>query len=191
MRIIRTVRNRVEVVIAVLGDRPLADLAGALRGIRGARIGVSPVVDGLAQLSRALRLAEIAALTCTKDGEVACLDARLSAGLLVSAPDVARELAGTVLRPVLGLHAVERDLLLTTLAAWLECDGSTRHAAARLYCHRNTVANRLRRLEHLAQRSLARPRDLVELTLALDALQLGRPYCARARLTSDGAAAQA
>jgi hypothetical protein len=61
---------------------------------------------------------------------VACLDARLPAGLLVSAPDVARELAGTVLRPVLGLHAVERDLLLTTLAAWLECDGSARRGGA-------------------------------------------------------------
>ena len=81
--------------------------------------------------------------------------------------------------PVLGLHAVERDLLLTTLAAWLECDGSARRAAVQLYCHRNTVVNRLRRLEQLAQRSLARPRDLVELTLALDALQLGRPDCAR------------
>jgi DNA-binding PucR family transcriptional regulator len=86
-----------------------------------------------------------------------------------------------VLSPVLGLHAVERDLLLTTLAAWLECDGSARRAAVRLYCHRNAVVNRLHRLEQLAQRSLARPRDLVELTLALDALQLCRPHCARTR----------
>ncbi|MEK8145669.1 helix-turn-helix domain-containing protein [Streptomyces sp. M10(2022)] len=45
-------------------------------------------------------------------------------------------------------------------------------AAARLFCHRNTVFNRLRRLEQLTSRSLSRPRDLVEMMLALDAYRL-------------------
>ncbi|RZM96173.1 helix-turn-helix domain-containing protein, partial [Streptomyces alfalfae] len=45
-------------------------------------------------------------------------------------------------------------------------------AAARLYCHRNTVFNRLRRLEQLTSRSLTRPRDLVEVALALEAHRL-------------------
>jgi DNA-binding PucR family transcriptional regulator len=45
-------------------------------------------------------------------------------------------------------------------------------AAGQLYCHRNTVFNRIRRIEQLTGRSLARPLDIVELTLALDAVRL-------------------
>lgn len=57
-------------------------------------------------------------------------------------------------------------LLLTTLGTWLACQGSTTFAAQRLYCHRNTVSNRLRRVEQLTGRSLSDPRQLVELALA-------------------------
>lgn len=38
-------------------------------------------------------------------------------------------------------------------------------------CHRNTVLNRLRRLELLTGRRLAHPRELVDLTLAVDTLR--------------------
>jgi DNA-binding PucR family transcriptional regulator len=59
-------------------------------------------------------------------------------------------------------------MLLDTLEAWLDAGGSAQGAATSLYCHRNTVLNRLRRLERLTQRSLAVPQDLVDLTLALE-----------------------
>jgi hypothetical protein len=172
MRLLRTVRNGADVVVACLGDGTLDDVAEVLAGQPVARIGISPVVNGLGQLGRATRLAETALLTCTKDGEVARLDARLPAGLLVSRPDLARELAALVLRPVLELAPTECDVLLGTLATWIDCEGSGQRAATQLYCHRNTVLNRLRRLEELTGRRLARPRDLVEIALALDALHL-------------------
>ncbi len=63
-------------------------------------------------------------------------------------------------------------MLLDTLATWLACDGSAQRLSRRLYCHRNTVLNRLRRYEQLTGRSLSRPADLVEITLALTARRL-------------------
>ncbi|GAB2984840.1 hypothetical protein GCM10023080_058130 [Streptomyces pseudoechinosporeus] len=64
--------------------------------------------------------------------------------------------------------------VLVCLAVWLECDGSAQRASERLYCHRNTVLNRLRRYEQLTGRSLARPTDLVDVSLALSARRLLR-----------------
>ncbi|WP_262402236.1 PucR family transcriptional regulator [Actinomadura sp. CNU-125] len=63
-------------------------------------------------------------------------------------------------------------MLLSTLDTWLNCGGSAARAAERLFCHRNTVLNRLRKIEQLTRRRLARPSDLVELVLALSAVRL-------------------
>jgi len=91
---------------------------------------------------------------------------------VVAQPEVASLLVSDVLGGLLELDPADRAVLLETLDAWLECEGSAGRAAGRLYCHRNTVFNRLRRLEQLTSRSLARPRDLIEMTLALDAYRL-------------------
>jgi DNA-binding PucR family transcriptional regulator len=63
-------------------------------------------------------------------------------------------------------------MLLDTFAAWLAEGGSTHRAATTLFCHRNTVINRIRRFERLTKRSLAVPADLLELVLALEAFQM-------------------
>jgi DNA-binding PucR family transcriptional regulator len=65
--------------------------------------------------------------------------------------------------------AEECQLLLATLNAWFECDGNSADAAARLYCHRNTVSNRLRRVEELTGHSLSSPRSTALLYVALRA----------------------
>ncbi|NEB79251.1 PucR family transcriptional regulator, partial [Streptomyces sp. SID14478] len=100
------------------------------------------------------------------------LDEELPAALVAAAPVLGALLAERVLGPLLALPPTDRELLLDTLEAWLDRDGSAQRAAARLYCHRNTVLNRLRRCEQLTGRSLARPADLVELGLALSAYRL-------------------
>ncbi|MEW1614857.1 MULTISPECIES: helix-turn-helix domain-containing protein [unclassified Streptomyces] len=149
--------------------RPVARLveAGAGPG------GVSPVVGGLAELGSARRLAGAALLTCEPGtGEIVPLDERLSAALVASRPELSARLLAEVFGPLLVLAPAERALLVGTLEAWLECVGSVGRAAARLRCHRNTVFNRLRRLERLTSRSLTHPRELVETVLALDALRL-------------------
>lgn len=103
------------------------------------------------------------------------LEERLPAALVVSQPELSDRLLTGVFGPLLALDPADRALLVGTLEAWLECGGSAGRAAGRLYCHRNTVLNRLRRLERLTSRSLSRPRELTEMTLALDAFTLTVP----------------
>ncbi|MFB7263503.1 helix-turn-helix domain-containing protein, partial [Streptomyces nojiriensis] len=100
----------------------------------------------------------------------ALLDERLPAALVAAQAELAGRLRQVVLGPVLALPAADRRTLLTTLGTWLACRGSTTDAAQRLYCHRNTVSNRLRRLEQLTGRSLSDPRQVVELALAHSAV---------------------
>ncbi|MFE1317278.1 PucR family transcriptional regulator [Kitasatospora phosalacinea] len=173
VRLLRTPRKHGEVVIAFLGGARLDVLTAAFTAAGLGQVGISPVVDRLAAVGRGHELAALALRTCTRDQEVASLDARLPAGLVVGRPDLAGVLLDGVLGAVLALDPGDREPLLATLAAWIECGGSARSAGARLYCHRNTVLNRLRRLEQITGRCLDRPQDLVELVLALEAFRTG------------------
>ncbi|WP_299538218.1 helix-turn-helix domain-containing protein [uncultured Streptomyces sp.] len=162
-----------ETGVVALGDRSLDELTALLRAGGTGPGGVGPVAEGLSGLAPARRLAEVALLTCAPGtAEIARLDERLPAALMVCQPELSARLVEEVFGPVLALSPAERTLLLMTLEAWIDCGGSAGLAAAQLYCHRNTVLNRLRRLERLTSRALSRPRELMELTLALDALRL-------------------
>ncbi|MFE6698311.1 PucR family transcriptional regulator [Streptomyces sp. NPDC057718] len=162
-----------EVAVVLLGPAGPARAAERLRELGAGPGGVSPVVASPAELGAARRLAGTALLTCEPGSrEIVRLDERLPAALLVSRPELSTRLLAEVFGPLLTLVPAERSLLVGTLEAWLECGGSVGRAAARLGCHRNTVFNRLRRLERLTARSLSRPRELVDLVLALDVLRL-------------------
>lgn len=153
-------------------DRELAALASELTAPAGVRVGIGSAVTGLAALGEARRLAETALRACPRDGGVVLLDEHLPAALVVSSSRLGAALAERVLGPLDRLAPADRDLLVDTLRTWLEADGSAQRAATRLYCHRNTVLNRLRRFEQLTGRSLARPADVVEISLALAARRL-------------------
>jgi DNA-binding PucR family transcriptional regulator len=71
-----------------------------------------------------------------------------------------------------GLPAEEGDMLLHTLTTWFTTGGNVNESGALLFCHRNTVRNRLRRIEDLTGRSLADPRGIAELYLAAKAISL-------------------
>ncbi|GGX72474.1 PucR family transcriptional regulator [Streptomyces minutiscleroticus] len=163
-----------EVGVVALGpDQGLDGVAALLDGWCAGPGGISPVVRGLAELGLARRLAELALRTCPPDAaKVVRLDQRMPTALVVSQPELADRLVTEVFGALLELEPADRAVLLETLEVWLTCEGSAGRAAGRLYCHRNTVFNRLRRLEQLTARSLARPRDLTEMTLALDAYRL-------------------
>jgi DNA-binding PucR family transcriptional regulator len=62
----------------------------------------------------------------------------------------------------------EREMLVETFRVWQNSDASMRGAAEVLICHPNTVRHRLRRIEKRTGRSLSRPRDVVELSLAFE-----------------------
>ncbi|MFD5628724.1 helix-turn-helix domain-containing protein [Streptomyces sp. NPDC127072] len=160
-------------VVALDAGQGLDEVARLLDGRCQGPGGISPVVAGLAELGRARRLAELALRTCPPDArDVVRLDQRMPTALVVSQPELAGRLVADVFGALLELEPGDRAVLLETLDVWLACEGSAGRAAGRLYCHRNTVFNRLRRLEQLTSRSLARPRDLIEMTLALDAYRL-------------------
>lgn len=157
---------------AVDEDVELASLAAGLAAPPGVRVGISSVVDGLAAVGDARRLAETALRACPAGGGVVLLDEQLPAALVVSSPGLGSALAARVLGPLDRLDPADRDVIIETLTAWLDSDGSAQRAGTRLYCHRNTVLNRLRRFEQLTGRCLTRPSDAVEVSLALTARRL-------------------
>ncbi|WP_218034554.1 PucR family transcriptional regulator [Acrocarpospora corrugata] len=173
MRLLWRMRTGHEVAVVALGEGTLDGLASALSVTVSGVAGISPVVDGLVELGEAHRLAELAMRTCVDAGpEVARLDQRLPAVLVICQPEISGYLVNGVLGQLLALDPADRDVLLTTLETWLRCEGSAAQAAGQLYCHRNTIINRIRRIENLTGRSLSRPRDIVDLALALDAVRL-------------------
>ncbi|GAA2954735.1 MULTISPECIES: helix-turn-helix domain-containing protein [Streptomycetaceae] len=154
------------------GQDELASVAAELTAPPGTRIGISSVVDGLASVGDARRLAGTALRACPASGGTVLLDEHLPAALVVSSPGLGTALADRVLGPLDRLDPADRDVIIETLTAWLDSDGSAQRAGARLYCHRNTVLNRLRRFEQLTGRCLTRPSDAVEVSLALAARRL-------------------
>lgn len=162
-----------EVGLVGLGRGGLEEVRAGLLVVPGIRAGIAPAVEGLAEVDMAHRFAETA-LRALPPGRSAVVDLEsvLPGALLVTAPDLAGRLVRRALGGVLDLEGDERQVLLSTLTTWLDTGGSAGQTAARLYCHRNTVLNRLRRLEALTGRSLDRVDDLVEWSLALLALDL-------------------
>ncbi|WP_327387161.1 helix-turn-helix domain-containing protein [Streptomyces sp. NBC_01207] len=166
-RVLWRIRADGEIGLVELGHHPLESVRELLAPL-GVRAGVGPVVAAPADVARAHRLAALALRTSpeSEGPRTALLDERLPAALVAAEAELAGRLRQVVLGPVLALPAQDRRTLLTTLGTWLACQGSTTDAAQRLYCHRNTVSNRLRRLEQLTGRSLSDPRQVVELALA-------------------------
>ncbi|MEV8610953.1 helix-turn-helix domain-containing protein [Amycolatopsis sp. NPDC051373] len=152
-----------------------AELMKALPAVRGS-VGVSLVVDGLAEVHTAYRQA-VLALRTVPHGEpaVVCLAERLPEALLLSSPELTGSLMQQWLRGLLDLPDEERRILLQTLASWVETGGSATRAAQDLHCHRNTVLNRVRRIEALTGRCLPGGEIPIELALVVRALPLLPP----------------
>nr|WP_246319640.1 helix-turn-helix domain-containing protein [Nocardioides kongjuensis] len=66
----------------------------------------------------------------------------------------------------------DRAVVFATARAWLAAGGSTSTAARELHVHRNTVRYRIRRLEEITGRDLARPVDAAELYVALECVRI-------------------
>jgi purine catabolism regulator len=88
------------------------------------------------------------------------------------APEHAEEIADHVLGPLLRYDKAHRTELVRTLAALLTNDRSPTRTATDLFIHRQTLVYRMRRIEQLTGRSLSSTKDVVELWLALRALEV-------------------
>ena len=167
--------NREERLVGLVAPRTVSSalIAEYLAASGRHRIGLSPPTDELAQVPVAYRHAELALQSIPPGrAEVASLDDRLEDALLLASPELARRLARNVLGPLLDLHEQERLILVRTLRAHVDFGGSLAEVATRLSCHRNTVTNRLRRIQDLTGMSPSDSRQLTRLALALQASDL-------------------
>lgn len=132
------------------------------------RMGVAASPDGIAGFPTAFQLATRAAETLARgECRVVSVTERLPEVLVAGSPQVAPLLLAETLGPLLAQPEGQAAVLMETLAALLRHDGSPTHAAAELFCHRNTVIYRQRQIEQLTGRTLADPRDKMLLALAL------------------------
>jgi hypothetical protein len=169
-------RSGAQVGIVALGAMGGCEVMTWLRAMASGPVGVSPVVEGAAAAGSAYRLAETAARTLPADStRVVTIDERLPEALLSNSPEIRSRLVGQSLGGLLDLPDDEREVLLDTLAAFLASDGSPTRAADELYCHRNTVMHRLRRIESVTGRKVTDPRSRLLWQLALLDTQARRP----------------
>jgi purine catabolism regulator len=84
------------------------------------------------------------------------------------------ELAEHVLGPLLEYDRAHQTELIRTLAALLRNNRSPNPTAAELFIHRQTLVYRVRRIEELTERSLSNTRDVVDLWLALRAVEVSQ-----------------
>ena len=143
-----------------------------MRPLLSGRTGLSPVLSGLAEIPLGHRMAQLAMHTIVPGTPgVVTLDDSLPNALLLNSPDLAKRLVDVTFGPVLTLPAGERDELLDTATAWISSTGSSVQAARALYCHRNTVLNRLHRIHMLTGFDLTDTTNWSQVMLALSALR--------------------
>jgi hypothetical protein len=168
-------RERQFGIVVLDGDAEAASqrLAEILLCRSKTRIGFSPYFGDLGDTAEFAALADVArAAVEPSEPGVTRFDDRPLAAVVVANPEIAARAARAVVGPLMRLDRSEREAVLETLRAWRDAGGSTTLAAERLFCHRNTVRNRLQRIETLTGRSLDNPLDCAEVCMALEALAL-------------------
>ena len=159
-------------IVSLRSRRYTPAVVEILRSGAVARVGVSPVYTGLERTSQALHLARIAlASSPASDPTVTVFDEAPLPALVVSSPTTSYRVTNMILGPLLDINPEERDMLLETLAAFFEFQGSAVEAGKHLFCHPNTIRHRLHRIERQTGRSLRNPRSCAELFVAMEALR--------------------
>jgi hypothetical protein len=146
----------------------LDGLAEILSACAVGRVGISPEFTDLHAAPQALTLAQMALSSGLIEDGVTIFDHHLLGIASVSAPDFMEHLARVVLAGLALIPEKERATLLETLGVWLDNGGSAQKTSEQLFVHRNTVHQRLRKLETHTGQKLADPRSAALLTLAFE-----------------------
>ncbi|MFL6056255.1 MAG: PucR family transcriptional regulator [Actinoallomurus sp.] len=169
-----TVRAGSLVGLLALGRVAPETALSALREVLRVPAGLSMVVDCLAAIDTAYRQATLARRTVVPGRcEVAAFAERLPEALLLGSPELAGQLVRLRLGPLLDTPAGERRQLFHTLDAWIATAGSITRTAELTHCHRNTVLNRLRRINVILGYDVTDSAARLEMALALRAHRIG------------------
>ncbi|MGV2984394.1 PucR family transcriptional regulator [Microbacterium sp. AGC85] len=136
-------------------------LASTLRNCAG---GLVPAVKGIASLPKAIRLAERIAMQSSADHLVTERDVWLAL-----TRDETNQKLFIFERTTESLDALpppDRARLVETIRTYC-ATGSIKQTAERLFCHRNTVVNRLRMISDLTACDLTVPVEAAQLLIAL------------------------
>ena len=156
-------------IVHVKSDRQLDETLAMVCRLATDRVGVSARFDDLRDTPQALHFAKVTLRGRPDEtSPVAVFDGSILAIAAVAAPEVMVKATGNALGGFNDLPDDEREMLVETFRVWQDSDASMRGAAEVLICHPNTVRHRLRRIEKRTGRSLSRPRDVVELSLAFE-----------------------
>jgi hypothetical protein len=153
----------------IASDHHLDSIIALLTRMATHRVGVSASFHDLRDTPLGLHFAKVSLRGKTKaTANVAVFDGSMLSVAAVSAPAVMVKSAAAALEGFGDLPSEERDILFETFRVWLDNNASVRASAEVLFVHPNTVRKRLHRIERRTGRSLSRPRDVIELTLALE-----------------------
>lgn len=162
-------RDRIALVL-MPGDRvSLAMLLDVLAD--ECPVGLSAAFAGPARIPGAAREARWALHTAAAGHRVVRYGER-QADSWSFALERAEELAEHVLGALIRYDDTHQTELVRTLAVLLRNNRSPTRTAAELFIHRQTLVYRMRRIEQLTSRSLASTRDLVDLWMALRAVEV-------------------
>jgi hypothetical protein len=156
-------------IVHIHSDAQLGKVLALVSRLADAPVGVSALYDDLRDTPQALHFAKVMLRTGSdRTPPVALFDGSILAAAAASAPAVMVKSARAVLDGLADLPEEDRDILFETFRVWQDNEASADNAAKVLFCHPNTVRQRLRRIEKHTGRSLSRPRDVAELCLALE-----------------------
>ena len=176
-------------LLCAVVDTDATDPLGAARAARRAlsggagRNGVRAAVSrpaGVGSLRRAFHEARCALeATSLAGGEAPEVASHRDLGaftllLALQDDDALRLYSDGLLEPIEHTEGEYGGELLRSLEAFIENNGNWERAARQLYCHRHTLRYRIRKIEELTGRDLARATDRIELWLALRARELVR-----------------
>jgi hypothetical protein len=160
-------------VVAVRGERASA-ARSVLERLGRLRAGISQPVDNIGGLSGARHEAELA-LASIRPGvtEMVSIFDNPIAVLVAAQPSLALSLTQGLLAGILDRPAREREVLLQTIVTFDDSQGSVALTSERLFCHRNTVLNRLARISELTGMSTTAPTDMTALAMAAHVVRSG------------------
>lgn len=151
----------------LIAQLPVSGPGISVEWLKGVPCALGPTATGLGEVPRVAALCDQIAETLTDgdDGPVTLLD-RWADLVARRVADLMPWLRSAVLPDRGVISASENERLLETVRTYLD-NGSVAATASAIYCHRNTVINRLNRFAELTGHDVTRPVNAAAVSIAL------------------------